>query len=72
MEKEKELGRPPKKLKVNTKLINKIANLIYRLEEVDSVSIEVEFKNGDTISCKKDESKDTYNVIEKEIEEDIG
>ena len=56
--------------KITRKLISNFGESIYYHPEIKSVFIKVNFKNGSSISFKRDEIEDEWEAIEKEIKEE--
>lgn len=56
--------------KITRKLISNFGESIYYDPGVKSVFIKVNFKNGSSISFRRDEIEDEWEAIEKEIKEE--
>lgn len=67
---EKPLGRRPKKIKVDNRMISKLGNAVYYMDEVKAVKVQVHLKNGTSISFKRSENEDVFNHIRSHIEEE--
>jgi hypothetical protein len=58
------LGRKPKKLKLDQKLISKLGNAIYSHNKTKDIYIKVGFKDGSVVAFHRDE-EDDENEMER-------
>jgi hypothetical protein len=61
-------GRKPKKLKLDQRMIAKIGNVLYHIDDVKAISIKVMYKNGTTTSFNRSENEDRHEKIEEKID----
>lgn len=64
------LGRKPKRIRADNKLISKVGNGLYYLDEVKAVNLNVHLKNGTSISFKRSEDEDRFDRIKSSIDEE--
>jgi len=53
----------PKGYSVSKELISKFGEMVYHAEGVESVCIEVDFKDGSNLGFRRDEGRDTVEGI---------
>ena len=57
------LGRKPKKMRVDQRIIAKLGNAIYHVDDVQGVSIKVKYKNGTATVFSRSEDDDRADRI---------
>ncbi|MBR9704753.1 hypothetical protein GOV12_05035 [Candidatus Pacearchaeota archaeon] len=58
------------KSKVTRKFVSRVGEMIYHSPDVRSIFVKVDFKDGSSISYRRDEDEDTFDsIIDEEIKE---
>ncbi|MBS3088629.1 hypothetical protein J4402_02505 [Candidatus Pacearchaeota archaeon] len=65
----KTLKLQKEKISVNRELIKKFGEAVYFCPEVESVNIEIKFKDGSNIGFNREEMEDRFHKIVEEDEE---